>query len=182
MHFNTRIYELAFGAIERLLPAAYAGAYLTVPRSASDPAWRQLEAGLSKGQSIYVAAEGALCPLCVTLIASADTGDADFVALTHTLQRKDVTVVTMAELSAHFRADALDPLVLSAVEQVLLAAATPFWFTPTDLYAEQVISLRERLGIPASAEERQQWLVHTHIPADESRREPRLACELAPEV
>lgn len=103
-------------------------------------------------------------------------------ALTHTLQRKEVTVVTMAELSAPFRADALDPLVLSAVEQVLLAAATPFSFTPTDLYAEQVISLRERLGIPASAEERQRWLVHTRIPADESRREPRLACELAPEV
>lgn len=87
----------------------------------------------------------------------------------------------MAELAAQFTTESHDLVVLEAVEQVLLAAATPFYFTPSDLFADQTIALRERLGNPSAAEERAQWLVHTRIPANQLKRKPLLVCELGPE-
>lgn len=111
-----------------------------------------------------------------------DPSDADFVALVATLRRIGVAVTTIAELATLFATEPHDHAVLEAVEQVLLAAATPFYFTPSDLFADQTIALRERLGNPSAAEERAKWLVHTRIPASQLERKPMLVCELGPEV
>ena len=101
--------------------------------------------------------------------------------MVESLRNKGQFVHTFTELSAVY-APPEDPLVVAAAEQVLLAAASPFHFSPSDLYADQVVTLRERLGMPSARDERTTWTIHTHIPAEERWKAlPQPVCELGPE-
>lgn len=62
MHYNSKVYQWAFRALEKLLPRSYTAAYLTVPRSPLDATWKLLATSLSDRHSVYLAALGAYGP------------------------------------------------------------------------------------------------------------------------
>lgn len=167
MHFTPSVFELAFRAIAGLLPQPYAAVFLKLPRSASDLTWPLLEQEPLAEKTVYVAGD-----------------ESDLAGLVRTLRAKSTSVRTASELSTYLHSSDLDPRVLAAVEQVLLAAATSFYFTPDDSAAAPIIALRERLGIVGAAEDREVWTTHTHVSAADRSRlrlKPQPKCEPGPE-
>lgn len=117
-----------------------------------------------------------------------DPSDSHLVQLVSTLRQSGVRVVTQDEVGRHLRlsAQARTALLLAAVEQVLLAGGSPFYFSVEDPYADQVITLREHLGMTGASGERDTWTTHAYVPAEEKEQllgqQERLSCQLGPEV
>lgn len=123
--------------------------------------------------------------LLTWLFFCAGTEDPSFTNLATELRERGVRVLTLVDVAVELLLPAYGrtALMLAAVEQALLAGGQQFYFSPANSYADQIITLREHLGMPGTAQEREIWTVHAYIPEEEKSVLPRqeLACQLGPE-